>query len=101
MEPQYFERVFLVFQRLYTRKDYQGTGIGAGDLQESRRALRRMNLGRVGTRRGHELLLHHPGKEEGRMNNSFADRPVVILMAEDNPTDVLIAREKASATRRC
>jgi light-regulated signal transduction histidine kinase (bacteriophytochrome) len=28
MEPQYFDRVFLVFQRLHTRKKYQGTGIG-------------------------------------------------------------------------
>ncbi|MDB6137421.1 MAG: hypothetical protein JWO94_493 [Verrucomicrobiaceae bacterium] len=28
MESQYFERVFQVFQRLHTRKEYQGTGIG-------------------------------------------------------------------------
>lgn len=28
MEAQYFERIFQVFQRLHTRKEYQGTGIG-------------------------------------------------------------------------
>ncbi|MFZ5882010.1 MAG: PAS domain S-box protein [Chloroflexota bacterium] len=28
IEPQYFERVFLVFQRLHTRRVYPGTGIG-------------------------------------------------------------------------
>jgi PAS domain S-box-containing protein len=28
IDPQYFERVFLVFQRLHTRSKYAGTGIG-------------------------------------------------------------------------
>ena len=28
IDPQYFERVFLVFQRLHTRREYPGTGIG-------------------------------------------------------------------------
>jgi signal transduction histidine kinase len=68
IEEQYFERIFVLFQRLHTREQYPGTGIG---LAIAARAMDRMG-GRIGVEseagRGSRFWIEFPAssrKEAG------------------------------------
>ena len=47
IEPQYFDRIFGMFQRLHRREEFAGTGIGLLYLQKDRRVARRDYRGRL------------------------------------------------------
>ena len=50
IEPEYFDRIFVIFQRLHVAAEYPGTGIGLAICKSIVGAPRRAHLGRVGAR---------------------------------------------------
>ena len=67
IEQQFADRIFMIFQRLHTREQYPGTGIGLADLQEDRGAARGPHLDGIAAGRGFDVLFTIPdqGKEQG------------------------------------
>ena len=58
VDPEYAERIFVIFQRLHERSAYPGTGIGAGHDQEDHRVFWRPDLARHDLHRWFAVPVH-------------------------------------------
>ena len=100
IEPQYADRVFLIFQRLHERAAYPGTGIG---LAMCRKIIEYfggriwLDTGVADGARFRFTVPAHSRRGERRTRGPMADRDglklVDVLLVEDDEGDILMTRE--------
>ena len=93
IDPQYFERIFVMFQRLHRPRRVPGHGHRSRHLQEDRRAPRRQHLGRIAARGGIDISLRLGEWESGVKGQRGEHTAIDVLLVEDNPGDVRLTRE--------
>ena len=60
LDMNYSDKIFMIFQRLHTKEDYPGTGVGLALVKKIDRTSWGSYMGRVGTMQGSDVLFHHP-----------------------------------------
>ena len=93
IDPEYEERIFVLFQRLHPRTQYEGTGIG---LAMCRKIVEyhggRMWLDTGHTGAGSTFYFTLPVQRFGELMTDDS-QPISVLLVEDDPGDVVLIEE--------
>ena len=96
IDAEYAERIFVIFQRLHPRSQYEGTGIGLAmcrKIVEYHGGRMWLDTEHAGGR-GFYLLLHLACRTgHGASMTEDDSQPISVLLVEDDPGDVVLIEE--------
>ena len=94
-DAKFAEQIFVVFQRLHTREEYSGTGIGLAVCRKITDRHGGTIMAKSAQGQGASFIMTLPVKQpiapaHDKQNHGM---PITILMADDDPDDRLLTRE--------